>query len=212
MTNLYLIKRGPRPAHHNAPYHEVIICDDRRTAEEEQGWTGSGATVWVKEGRKDNRHGWLLKRWLGLDIDYGHVVRGCELPADGSAGFWRDYEVDDGRSVKDLLPGATWWSVQRMPEWLKDRGVVYPADYFTQQHILDQAAGDGVTGCGRHAPSYWTPEPGKPVHSGREGAALKALVSQAESTMHGVSQNLVIESEGDRHAAKIVSPIDDTES
>ena len=44
--SLYLIKRGPRPEHHKAPYHPVILCDRKRIAKWEAGWTGDRAWVW----------------------------------------------------------------------------------------------------------------------------------------------------------------------
>lgn len=153
MPNLYLIKRGPKPDYHKAPFHPVIICAEKRLAKWEAGSTGDGAWVWEKESWTENHQGWLLCRWNGFDIDFGHVVHSIAMPDGTKAGFWRDY--DNELSVKDLFPSAVWWSKRRMPEWLQGRGVVYAPDSFTQQHILDHTADDGSSGFGRALPSYW---------------------------------------------------------
>jgi hypothetical protein len=162
---LYLIKRGPKPDYHAAPFHPVLICDRKFMAEWEASWTGAAAWVWVAYAPGPNVGGWLLVRWNGFPVDYGHVVRSLTLPDGNKAAFWRDYETRDGEGmVGPLLPGAVWWSEKRMPEWLRERGVVYPPDRFTQQHILDCAANlakpneVGGWGFGREIPSHW-PEP-----------------------------------------------------
>lgn len=190
MPNLYLIKRGPRPEHHNAPYHAVIICDRKRMAEGEAGDTGDGATVWKKEGWKDNRQGWLLVRWRGFVIDFGHVVHSIPLPDGTRAGFWRDYE--DELSVKDLLPGAIWWSDKPMPQWLEERGVIYPPDQFTQQSILDDLAQDGVSGFGRKIPAYWQQEEGQTAHDGVAAESMANFVRAIERTCQSVTNSTTI--------------------
>jgi hypothetical protein len=153
MPNLYLIKRGSRPEYHNAPFHPVIICDRKRMAKWEAGNTGDGAWIWEKDGWTDNRSGWLLVRWNGFDIDFGHVVHSIEMPDGTRAGFWRDCESE--QSVKDLFSGAVWWSSKPMPGWLQERGVIYPPDRFTQQSILGDMANDGASGFGRPVPKFW---------------------------------------------------------
>ena len=161
MKSLYLIKRGPRPEYHRAPFHPVIICDRKRIAEWERGNTGDAAWVWVKMEWTDNGWGWLLIRWNGFDIDFGSVVHTIKMPDGTEAGFWRDYESD--HSVADLITGATWWSDKPMPEWLEKHGVKYPEDKFTQQTILDSVADDGASGFGRAVPKWWPVATDPPV-------------------------------------------------
>lgn len=163
IKNLYLIKRGPKPNYHNAPYHPVILCTLKRVAQWEQGATDKHAWVWMRPSVLNDGAGWLLVRWNGFDIDYGHVVHNVGAMPDGSpCAFWRDYEPRDNEGcVSPFLPGAVWWSHHKMPDWLVARGVVYPSDSFTQQHILDTIADDGSSGWpGRldEAPEFW-PKP-----------------------------------------------------
>lgn len=160
--SLYLVKRPHRQQ--NAPFHPVILTDRRWLAKWEAGPSRDGAWVWEKDGWDNNGHGWLLARWNGFDIDYGHVVSGLTLP-DGSQGaFWRAYygSDDDPAGVRDLFPGAVWWSDKRMPEWLSELGVVYAPDGFTQRLILhhvsnlnpkDPSGGGG--GINRPTPAFW---------------------------------------------------------
>ena len=156
VASLYLIQRGPRPDYHRAPFHPVVIADLKRVAKWEAGWSGDCATVWEREGWCYTGAGWLLARWQGMDVDYGHLVRVCSLPGGGRAGFWRDYPAE--QSVEGLFPGAVWYSIRKMPKWLEERGVVYPSDQFTRQHILDLVADDGLHGfCHiRNVPEWWT--------------------------------------------------------
>jgi hypothetical protein len=163
--HLYLVKRGPKPDYHAAPFHPVLLTDWKCVAEWEAGWSGDHAWVWEAFQPGPNVGGWLLVRWNGFPIDYGHVVRSLTLPDGNKAAFWRDYETRDGEEgmVGPLLPGAVWYSERKLPEWLVERGVVYPSDHFTQQHILDCIANrdwkkGGSWGCGREIPSHW-PEP-----------------------------------------------------
>lgn len=150
---LYLIKRGPRPEYHKAPFHPVIICDLKHVAEIEAGSTRDGATVWERSSIRDNGCGWLIVRWQGYDLDYRPVVSCFSLPDGTMSGHWRDYDAE--YSVKALLPGAIWWSDKAMPEWLSERGVIYPPDEFSQQRILDAIANDGAMGFGREIPPHW---------------------------------------------------------
>lgn len=131
---LYLIKRGPKPAYHLAPFHPVVICDSQPMADEEVMGTSQGDTMWVQTDIKQLSHSWRLVRWQGLDIDYRPVVCYITLP-DGRSS--RMYEAD----VELLLPGAIWWSSKVMPKAAEKRGVIYAPDKFTQQRILDRHAG-----------------------------------------------------------------------
>lgn len=153
--SLYLIKRGPRPPHHNAPFHPVIICDRKRLADEGVSFTGDRDWVWRKDTTGKDGKGWLLIRWEGLIIDYGYLVRGSILPDGSHTAFWRDYETREGEgSVKDVLAVATWWSDTTIPGWLKDRGVDYAKDAFSQKRILELCAGeDGALRMTR--PAHW---------------------------------------------------------
>lgn len=160
MKKLYLIKRGVRGSHHRAPYHGRIICDRKEIADWEAGWTGDFAWVWEKDDWGDNGYGWLIKRWAGLVVDYGHLVRHCELPDGTHVGFWRDYDAYP-KGLKGIIDGATWWSDRPLPDFLAERGVWYPRDNFSQQRILDAVANDGVKGSGREIPSHF-PDP-RPV-------------------------------------------------
>jgi hypothetical protein len=148
--SVYLIKRGPRPEYHRAPFHPVIICGKRKVAKVEAGWTGDAAYVWEHE-RNWHGGGWLLARWKGFDVDYGHVVRACTMPDGSSAAFQHEMDAEPWT----LLNGAVWWDDKKMPEWLAKAGVVYPSDDFSQQSILDLIADDGAMGCRRNRPSHW---------------------------------------------------------
>lgn len=134
MSCVYLIKRGPRPEYHKAPFHPVIICGTRHVAKREAGWTGDAAWVWSHE-RGTPVGGWLLERWKGFDVDYGHVVRGVVMPDGTEAGF---VHAHTGREPWTLIAGAVWWDDRKVPQWLADAGVVYPSDDFTQQSIVNR--------------------------------------------------------------------------
>lgn len=155
IQKLYLIKRPPPPYKIAVAHHPVIIATLKRVAEWESSYSGNKAWVWTQYYRNFGKDsGWLLTRWNGLIVDYGHIVRGFELPDGSQAGFWRDYACDEG-SIKDLLPGAVWYSKELIPDWLLEKGVVYPQDDYTQQHILDIVADDGAMGWGREIPQHW---------------------------------------------------------
>lgn len=133
---LYLIKRGPRPDYHRAPFHAVIICTKRKQAMWEAGSTSDHAWVWVKDEMTEPG-GWLLCRWNGFDIDYGNVVHGITLPDGSPSAFWRLYDTPAGNVVTDIVQDATWWSTSKIPEWLVNRGVKKPDDDFTQRRISE---------------------------------------------------------------------------
>lgn len=182
IMTIYLIKRGPRPDHHRAPYHPVVICDRKDMAKWEVGWTGDRAWLWSHCEPGTLGGGWLLERWEGLDLDYGGLVKGGTLPDGTHMGFFhkqrdRGYAPRTGddkpvwlgydetlQEPWTLLPGAVWWSAMPMSKALQEAGVVYPSDSFTQQRILDgramlddeKAKRGGVYGTGtRICPEWW---------------------------------------------------------
>jgi hypothetical protein len=134
---LYLIKRCVRPDYHKAPYHPVILCDNKKVALWEAGDSTKRAWVWSCENVPNI--GWLLERWEGLDIDYGGLVKTVNLPDGHNAAFWHYLNNDDPVIINEFRPlfvGATWWSLNDIPYWLKERGVVYPTDKFSQDNIV----------------------------------------------------------------------------
>lgn len=170
---IYLIKRGPRPEHHRAPYHPVLICDRKDMAKWEAGWTGDRAWLWSHHDPNTLSGGWLIERWEGLDIDYGGLVKGGTLPDGAHMGFYHGRVKDDPNPQEPwiLLPGAVWWSVKPMPPAVQEAGVVYPVDHFTQQRILDnramlddeKAKRGGFYGSGtRICPKWWPKAEAKP--------------------------------------------------
>jgi hypothetical protein len=151
MPDVYLIKRGPKPSYHRAPFHPVIICAKRAVAKWEAGCTSDAAWVWSHE-RGARVGGWLLERWNGFDVDYGSVVHGIVMPDGTKAAFVHEHT---GREPWPLLAGAVWWDNKRMPRWLRTAGAIYPPDEFTQQTILDTIANDGMSGFGRERPAHF---------------------------------------------------------
>jgi hypothetical protein len=127
---IYLVKRGLQPAIHKAPYHPVIICTRRHTAQWEANDSNHHAWVW-EHPRFMEAPGWLLVRWNGFDVDYGHVVHTITMP-DGTQGAFV-HERD--RAPWTLLPEAVWWSDEPIPEWLIRYGVRQPDDEFSQELI-----------------------------------------------------------------------------
>ncbi len=147
--SIYLIKRGPKPTWHMAPFHPVVICAKKRVAKFEAGWSGDKSSIWGRKSKIIDGEGFLLLRWNGLDIDYGHVVRSTRLPSGAKTGF-----AHHGGPWK-LLRGAIWWDDKPMSASFENAGVLYPPDYFSQQMILDEVADDGVSGFGRKPPPWW---------------------------------------------------------
>ena len=163
---LYFIKRGPRPSYHNAPFHPAILCDRKRVAQQETCYSGNQDSVWVHAAHED-RSGWLLTRWRGLVIEYGHLVRGFTLPDGTLAGFFhlhRSRTADGSQPTGlnepwSLLPGAIWWSSRKMPAWIEAAGVIYPPDCFSQQRILEREALNGAGASRQIRPKWWPQEP-----------------------------------------------------
>ncbi|MCK5218681.1 hypothetical protein KAR10_04115 [bacterium] len=132
---IYLIKRGPRPDYHRAPFHPVIVCAKKYMAKREAGCTEDRAWLWSRESTKLNGEGFLLERWNGLDIDYGHLVREVGPMPDGThTAFFHPHKKGEPWS---LLDGAVWWDNKKMPPGFEKAGVVYPPDDFTQTRIID---------------------------------------------------------------------------
>lgn len=150
---MYLIKRGPRPSYHRAPFHPVIICNKKRVAKLEAGDTGDHAWVWERHSNRMDGEGFLLARWNGFDIDYGHVVHDIGLMPDGTkCGFVHKHT---GKEPWNLINGSIWWDDKEIPYEFFSAGVIYPPDYFTQQSILDKIANDGFSGFHREKPKFW---------------------------------------------------------
>jgi hypothetical protein len=127
--NFYLIKRGPRPDYHKAPFHPVLICAKRAVAKWQAGCSGDKAWVWEGNGE----HGWLLARWNGFDVDYGHVVHSITMPDGVRAGFYHERDKEPWT----LLNGAIWWDAKSIPKILQELGVITAPDEFTQKRIRD---------------------------------------------------------------------------
>jgi hypothetical protein len=123
----YLIKRGPKPDYHRAPYHPVIITPKRKVAKWEAGSTENRAWIWVG----DAEGGWLLVRWNGFDIDYGHTVHLIRMPDGTEAKFYHNRNAEPWT----LLKGAIWWDTKEIPKRLLDLGVVNAPDEWTLEHI-----------------------------------------------------------------------------
>jgi hypothetical protein len=139
--NFYLILRGPKGEHHNAPFHPIILCTRKHTAEWESQRSKDGATVWVNMAPSTAYWGnWLLVKYKGYDIDYGNIAHYFTL-FDGKD----SREVSDRDYIETLLRNAIWWSYDEMPEFIKGLGVKLPEDNFTKQCIWEDL-GDGLLG------------------------------------------------------------------
>ena len=126
---LFLVKRGPQPIHQASPYHRVILCSNRKIARLRAGWSGDLSSVWEKDSGAAS--GFLVRRWNGLDIDYGGLVRGHILPDGSKSGFYHDRDSEPWT----LLSSAVWWSTRnRVPGWL-DGVVLPPSDSLSIQEI-----------------------------------------------------------------------------
>ena len=130
MRNVYLVERQSRPNWHRAPYHRVILCDLIAVARAEAGWSGDRASIWEHEWGTTGG-GWLVRRWRGLDIDYGYLVRATELP-DGSITGFRHRDAHPW----PILAQAVWWSPRPVPDRWAKRGISIPDDDFSRSRIL----------------------------------------------------------------------------
>lgn len=130
---LWLIKRGPKPDYHRAPFHPVIATDRKWVAEWEAGCSCDRATVWMRGSHRDDGEGWLLVMWDGFPIRHGYVIHACrhdEIPS----GFRHPHREGEPWA---LLDGASWWSWKVLPEWLAARGVTLPTDEHSRL-IIDE--------------------------------------------------------------------------
>ena len=132
---LFLIKRGPRPDYHNAPFHPVIICTLKGVADWEVGGSDARAWLWSRSISPGPGEGWLLERWNGFNVDYGGVVRAIEMPDGTKAAFVHHHT---GREPWSLLSKAVWWSEHEIPDWLAELGVKPPDDDFSRGWIQDR--------------------------------------------------------------------------
>jgi hypothetical protein len=128
--NLFLIIRGERSEHHKADFHPIIICSRKHTAKWEAGATVDGATVFENMAPESAAGNWLLCRYKGYDI----------------VGTPQYFTLFDGKESRDIstisdetFNNAIWWSYDRMPEYLKDKGVHYATDEFTKNRIMQDA-------------------------------------------------------------------------
>jgi len=126
--SLYLIVRGPKSVHHNAPYHPVILCTRKHVAKWESRNTSKADTVFECMADGGN---WLLVRYKGYDIDDSGFI----TLFDGK----NTRDVSSNEEIKKLLDGATWWSYDRMPAWLTSYGIKYPEDNFSKKCILEDS-------------------------------------------------------------------------
>lgn len=137
---LYLVVRPDHYGEHFHPsnaVHRVLLCTEKDIAFWEAGWTGDGASIWTRDSRETGG-GFLIERWNGLDIDYGHIVRGGELPDGSKLGFYHEHA---GGTPWEALPSAVWWSNHRLPDWLHERGVRIPDDDRSRSRIEQQRRG-----------------------------------------------------------------------
>jgi len=73
-----------------------------------------------------------LEVWNGLQL-MGIMPNRYRFP-DGTE---LDLMVHDrAKEPWTLLDGAVWWSNQKIPAWLQEKGVIYPPDSFTQERII----------------------------------------------------------------------------
>lgn len=126
--SLYLIVRGPKSEHHNAPYHPVIVCTRLHTAQWESRDTSKGDTVFECMADGGN---WLLVRYNGYNIDGS----GYFDLFDGK----NSRDVSSLEQIKSLLNGAIWWSYDRIPAWLSDYGIKFAEDNFTKSRIVEDS-------------------------------------------------------------------------
>jgi len=132
--SLYLIVRGPKSKHHNAPYHPIIVCTRKHTAKWESLRTEDGHTMFVNMAPDSPSGNWLLVKYKGYDIDYGNVAANFTL-YDGV----KTSDATNRKLINEYLNGATWWSYDLIPEWLSEYGIKLPEDDFTKQRIWDDA-------------------------------------------------------------------------
>jgi len=131
--NFYLVIRGKKSAHHKAPYHPIILCTRRHTADWESHRTSEGHTVIVCMAPDSlSCSNWLVVKYKGYDIDYRTVTANFKL-FDGK----RTNEVSARSEIDKYLKKAVWFSYDDMPDDLKNKGVKYAKDDFTKARIWE---------------------------------------------------------------------------
>lgn len=125
-----MIVRGPRPEHHKADFHDVIVCSRKHTAVWEAGDTHEGATVYVNMDPPNGN--WLLVRYKGYEIAafrprYFTLFDGVESEAISKQDYIKE----------NHLKRAVWWSDELMPESMKQDGVGYATDDFSKRRIIE---------------------------------------------------------------------------
>lgn len=131
----YIIVRGRRSLHHKAPFHKIIVCTRKHTADWESHRTSEGHTLFVCLAPESiTCANWLCVKYNGYDIDYRHVTANFKL-YDGK----NTQDITSHAEIERMLKKAIWWSYDDMPEWFKDKGVKYAKDTFTKQVIWNDA-------------------------------------------------------------------------
>lgn len=129
--NVYVIIRGNRSEHHNAPFEPFIVCSRKHTAMWEARHTGDklgcGSTVFVNLCPSEGGS-WRMVRYRGYEIE---TCSHLDTLFDGK----------DQRIENHIInfSSCVWWSYDKMPEWVKVLGVRFPDDDFTKQRILDDS-------------------------------------------------------------------------
>ncbi len=126
---LYLVIRGPKSEFHKAPYHPIIVCSRQHTARWESKNTTDGHTVYWNAYPHKGHGNWFLGRYKGYEMS-GNLGPSFVF-FDGCV----NSDLCNHQKVNELLNGAVWWSYDRMPDFVKEMGVVHVEDDFTKEWI-----------------------------------------------------------------------------
>lgn len=127
--NLFLIIRGDKPIYHNAPYHPIIICTRKHTAQWESKGVENGATLLYNAEGNCESCNWFLGKYKGYTCE-----NGCHFTLfDGveTKSFTRE------KVINEYVKKSVWWSNDKMPKWIEDLGVKIPSDDFSQKRIKE---------------------------------------------------------------------------
>lgn len=130
---LFLIIRGEKSEHHNAPYSPIILCTRTHTAKWESRGTENGATVFENFYPHEGVGNWILCRYKGYDVSSNSNF----TLFDGKT----SHEVSNKEELEKLFPQAVWWSYDEMPKWVADLGCKYPEDDWTRKMISEDMGG-----------------------------------------------------------------------
>lgn len=131
----FIVVRGRKSVHHKAPFHKVIVCTRKHTADWESHRTSEGHTVFVCLAPDSlSCANWLCIKYNGYDIDYRHVTANFKL-YDGK----ETNEITSHLEIAKMLNKAIWWSYDPMPDWFNGKGVKYAKDNFTKQRIWEDS-------------------------------------------------------------------------